>query len=461
MTWTATPLPGRALGDLVRRLDASAAVRAGAEDIPGWLARRREEGGFVSRRIPFGELRRWSFAPDSGNLVHDTGRFFSIEGVGVRREGEPDWSQPIINQPETGILGILAKEFHGVLHFLMQTKTEPGNIGLAQLGPTVQATRSNYTKVHQGRGTRYIEYFTDPRRGRVLTDTFQSEQGDSFLRKRNRNMVVETTDDVPRHPDHRWLTLGQIHALLALDNVVNMDARTVLSALPPAYAESDAAVLPSTDTEVLSWLTGLKSRHERILSAVPLSRVEGWRRHENEISPANGRHLAVVAAEVEAGNREVAFWTQPLLAARRQGLAALVVRRTGSGVEALVQGLSQVGTFDTVELAPTVQCVTEGYTDLETPPAFLAEVLAAPPERVLFSSLLSEEGGRFYLRDNRYLVIEDGGSFPEEPPPSHRWLGIGQLKRFVALGGHVNVEARTLVTCVQSLPTEQGWAWSS
>lgn len=65
------------------------------------------------------------------------------------------WDQPIINQPEVGYLGFIVKEFNGVLHFLMQAKIEPGNVNHVQLSPTIQATRSNYTQVHQG-AKRYI-----------------------------------------------------------------------------------------------------------------------------------------------------------------------------------------------------------------------------------------------------------------------------------------------------------------
>ncbi len=55
------------------------------------------------------------------------------------------------------------------------------------------------------------------------------------MRKQNRNMVVEATGHVPVLDDFRWLTLAEIKALLAMDDLVNMDARTVLSCL--SYAD--------------------------------------------------------------------------------------------------------------------------------------------------------------------------------------------------------------------------------
>jgi NDP-hexose 2,3-dehydratase len=79
-------------------------------------------------------------------------QFLAIRGLHVRTTyghvGE--WSQPIIHQPEEGILGFLARELDGLLHFLVQVKAEPGNVNVVQISPTVQATRSNYLHVHNG-----------------------------------------------------------------------------------------------------------------------------------------------------------------------------------------------------------------------------------------------------------------------------------------------------------------------
>src|SRR5262249_17485966 len=150
------------------------------------------------RRIPFADMVGWRFAPGTGNLVHDSGKFFSVEGLELTTDfgWTNHWAQPIINQPEIGILGILVKEFDGVLHCLMQAKMEPGNVTTLQLSPPVQATRSNYTRVHRGSSIPYLEYFVATRRSGVLVDALQSEQGAWFLHKRNRNMVVEVTDDI-------------------------------------------------------------------------------------------------------------------------------------------------------------------------------------------------------------------------------------------------------------------------
>lgn len=466
-----------------------------------WWAAQHQGNTFEVGQIPFDQLDGWHFDPVTGNLAHDSGRFFTIEGLTVRAPGIADWSQPVIYQPEIGILGILVKEFDGVLHFLMQAKMEPGNVNMLQLSPTVQATRSNYTRVHKGASTRYLEYFLEPERGRVLVDVLQSEQGAWFWHKRNRNMVVEVTEDVPEYDDFRWLTLEQIRELMRTDNLVNMDARTVLActplsrpttaatptttaaptpsatptappatgsagsapALSPAFRE---ALLRSYDTpdtttpslhthfEILSWFTEFKARCDMAFRLVPLSSVEKWTRTEEEITDEDRSRFRVIAVRVGAANREVTHWSQPLLAPRGAGLAAFLARPVGGVLHLLVQARPEPGLLDMVEMAPTVQFPLADGTVADRAPddvPFADDVMKADPARVHFDVLLSEEGGRFYHAQTRYQIIEVGEDFPLEVPPAFRWMTVSQLMKLLDHGHHLNVEARSLVACLHSL----------
>src|SRR3954447_1896635 len=101
MSTTAT-LSAREDVGLPARLARSAATGAGSgmsvDDFTDWFAYRSLVNRFQVERIPFADLESWSFHPETGNLVHDTGRFFSVEGLHVTvGEGPfPEWQQPII-----------------------------------------------------------------------------------------------------------------------------------------------------------------------------------------------------------------------------------------------------------------------------------------------------------------------------------------------------------------------------
>ena len=438
-----------------------------------WWAERHETGHFSVERIPFSGLTDWSFEPDTGNLGHASGRFFTIEGLRVREAGVETDAQPIINQPEIGILGILVKEIGGGLHCLMQAKMEPGNVNTLQLSPTVQATRSNYTQVHRGTGTRYLEYFVGPGRGQVLVDVLQSEQGAWFWRKRNRNMVVLVSDDVPVHDDYRWMSLAEIGELTHVDNLVNMDARTVLSCIPFAMPdESDASTgdafrdalirsyhyhrdgarspVRHTPGEILSWFTEAKTRCDWTARPGPLSAVAGWSRDEFEIADETRENFRIIAVSVEAGTREVKSWTQPLLEPRGQGRAAFLARPIDGVLHLLVQARPEYGLMDMVEMAPTIHQLPGRDHGAKVDP-FVRAALDSPGATVRYDNVLSEEGGRFYNALTRYQIIEVGEDVPLEVPPHLCWMTVRQLIDLLRHGHYVNIEARSLLACIHSL----------
>ncbi|SCG46220.1 NDP-hexose 2,3-dehydratase family protein [Micromonospora halophytica] len=444
-------------------------------DFHSWFNARTRANSFQVDRIPFAELSGWNFDPDTGNLVHGSGRFFSIEGLRVRT-GRPwvsEWGQPIIVQPEIGVLGILVKRFDGVLHCLMQAKMEPGNINGLQISPTVQATRSNYMQVHGGAGTKYLEYFRADTRGRVLFDGLQSEQGSWFLHKRNRNIVVETEDDVPLDEDFCWLTLGQIHRLLLLDHMVNMDSRTVLSCIPSALTDSREqdtgddsfthAVRCSLSGDgravhdsgrILSWLTEVRARRELVQRRVPLKHLteDGWRLGPDVIDHRDGKYFDVIAVAVQASNREVTAWTQPLVAPKQPGLLALLVKRIDGTLHALVQARSDAGMLNIAELTATVHCQPDNYADVpaEHRPPYLDYALAAPAYRVRLDVLHSEEGGRFHHAQNRYLVIEVEDDIAD-PDDRFLWTTLHQLTSLLPHSNYLTVELRSLMASMRSL----------
>jgi oxidase EvaA len=208
----------------------------GDEHVDRWVDAAREACRLRSRIVSLRGLAGWEIDRDDGNIFHASGRFFTITGLKVlhrTRYGQTEWDQPVIDQPEIGILGMLAKKFHGVLHFCLQAKEEPGNIGGAQLSPTVQATFSNYSRAHGGKLPPFIEMFLDPPRERVLFAKLQTEDGGRFLFKSNRNMVVLLPEEEAIElPDNFiWLTLRQVGRLMRRDNLINACARSVISCL--------------------------------------------------------------------------------------------------------------------------------------------------------------------------------------------------------------------------------------
>lgn len=450
-------------------------------ELLSWLAHEQAAQPMTVEPIPFARMEQWAFDGTPLRLAHASGRFFAVEGVHVETDAGPipSWDQPIIHQPEIGILGILTACFGGVRHYLMQAKVEPGNVNGVQLSPTVQATFSNYTRVHRGAPTQFLEYFLEAGRGRVLVDQLQGEQGSRFLHKRNRNMVVEVPPEVaaalPTGARFCWMTLGQIRQLLRYDNRVNMDARSVIACIPTDYGQAqtvrsvwnsrtlfdgrpalrrhplrrrpEEAACETTD-DLIHWLTDLRSRHQLRLERRGLDRLAQWELDDHAIRHTSGNIFSVIAVAVTTGTREVQRWTQPLLHHPGYGLNGFLMQRIDGVVHLLMRACLYPGNRELFELGTTVsRSNADLYFGRPDAPRYLDLFHHPPPVQLHYAAVQSEEGGRFYRYQNRYMILEVPPGAPLAPSPYHRWMSLAQVQEFVR-HGYVNIEGRNLLACL-------------
>lgn len=408
-----------------------------------WLSSRSRADRFDVEPVRLSDLLEWRADRTCGDLVHRSGRFFKVCGLRVRT-ARRTFDQPFLLQPEVGVLGFLVREIDGCLHFLMQAKAEPGNPRGWQLAPTVQATPSNYTRVHGGDSPPLLDRFLNDSE-RVLVDVVQSEHEAVFLGKKNRNMVVEEHDQHALGAGHRWFTLGQIARLLNIPNLVNMDTRSVLSCLPLRH-DTDAGATPDDDA-VTAWLKAAAPPAPQ-LERVGLSAMRGWRGGDR-IAPDDGEGFAVMGVRVSASCREVARWDQPMVAATVPGLVAFVMQRREGRMHVLGQACHAPGAADGPLIGPTVR---RGVGDVladpdDTPPPFLSLVTSPPPGALRYDVVHSEEGGRFHMVETVHRIVEIAPDEALDCPPAFRWLALSQLERLVTRRS-VSLHARSLLACL-------------
>jgi oxidase EvaA len=454
----------RSTGFLASSLTLSSAE---TPDPDSFLENRAASSSYNVEEVPLDALPNWRI---DDRLSHASGRFFAVEGLSVRTDFGPtaEWCQPIIVQPEIGILGIIVKRINGVHHFLMQAKMEPGNSELVQYAATVQATPSNYQRVHGGRATPYLEYFREHSERRIVFDQLLSEHASWYLHKRNRNMIVEIPEDepIPVADDFAWLTLGQLRHQLERGNRVNMNARTVLSGIsyaaqddPDSYGdirdefrrqvvESHGAGRHNDDVSAaMTWLIDQKAKFNLDVRRIGLGEMDEWVRGTDSIRHREDRYFRIVGLSVSATSREVGTWSQPMLEPKSGNVVALICQRRSGMLQFLVQAMVQPGLTDRLELAATVQLTPGTQSGPEDLPP-LAEYLNAPESWVRLKAVQSEDGGRFLHADTTHVVINVPEDHTIDAPDNYRWMTLGSLNRLIRSGHYVNVEARSLIACL-------------
>lgn len=410
----------------------------------------------------------WFYDDYTGEILNRKRSFFSIRGVRWLIDEKVVLEQPMIIQPEIGYLGIIIKEIDGMLYFLMQAKIEPGNINCVQISPTLQATKSNFLRTHGGKVPAYFEYFENYKKYKVIYDQIQSEQGKRFKYKRNRNIIIEVEEDVEVLPNFRWMTLGQIKYLMHINNLVNMDTRTVLSGLPflscfQIQSElkdlvADRALYTSmferhpynSAKNVISALNDYKMYTDIRRVDIPLYELKDWEIDSKGVRACTKGDFEVAFYAIEIEGREVQCWSQPLLKSSGIGYIGLFTMVQDGVRKFLVKITPEVGIFDKVEIGPTILCEP---TEVQKEKDYVEDLFyskLSEQKNIVCDVLLSEEGGRFYHEQNRNIIIEiETGMLRSANDLSelgYFWVDYAALNLMVLSNNVLNIQLRNLIS---------------
>jgi oxidase EvaA len=403
----------------------------------------------ASRRSFRVERVRWADAPDwslrDGALQHRSGGFFSV--VGAAFESDPPRERLLLVQPQAAVTGLLTTVRAGHRYYLLQARPEPGCLGEAQFGPTVQSTPANYLRLHGGADTPYVEWFLTHRPGALWReDTTQSDLGRRYLMKSKRQIVVECAPDVEVRPGFVWASVEAIGLGLSRSAFFNIDLRSILSCtgwsvrardplalsppMPATRASLEAVPRASVKGEVCARL----DREPSPARFVPVDSLDNWQRTEHGLGEVRERQgFAVEFYDVVAPGRERERWTQPLVNSHDEGHVLQLCREGGEGLELLLRVVREPGLARGAGLAPS-------HVRYPGEPAPAPPWL--PPYRTLVATTESDEGGRFFRDASRYeLALADGNGF-DAAEHGMLWLTLAELKGFLRSSNVCTIQLR-------------------
>lgn len=412
----------------------------------------------------------WFYDDYNGEVLNRKRSFFSITGMRHFEDGEFKGEQPIIIQPEIGYLGIICREINGILHFLMQAKIEPGNVNCVQISPTIQATKSNFTRAHGGKLPAYFELFEHSNQYDVIYDQIQSEQATRFYKKRNRNMIMIVNNDFEIFPNFKWMTLGQIKKLMEIDNLVNMDTRTILSGIPfitqsvtdeekselIKYFRDEALFYSIFDADPqnnIPWiyqrLNNYKMFRDIKISTVPLNQLVDWKIDEYGITCKKQADFMVRYYDIEISGREVQHWSQPLFKAIGMATFGLLSHVKNGRREYLIKIKAEIGSFDKAEIGPSVQWEPSHYLYNDNDVEKLFRKKYENGQGVMIDVVLSEEGGRFFHEQNHNVIIEISVDELINLPEDYIWVSYATLNYLVQINNCLNIQLRNLISLIK------------
>ena len=439
------------------------------EELTDWIENLNKETYVNIQECSINTSDFWFYDKYRGEILNKKRSFFSIIGMRLFEDGSFVGEQPIILQPEIGYLGIICKKIDGVLNFLMQAKIEPGNVNCVQISPTIQATKSNFMRVHGGKLPDYFEYFDNSERFEVLYDQVQSEQASRFYKKRNLNMIMLVSEEIKVLKNYKRMTLGQIKQFMKIDNLVNMDTRTVLSGLPFSAGDiadnynqelegafSDKGLFRSIFMEdcqkdlpdIFQKLNDYKMFKDITTTRIPLNQLAEWHIDEFGITCRKKASFCVRYYNIEICGREVQCWSQPLLKATGIATFGLLTKVYGGVRKYLVQLKPEIGSFDGIELGPSIQWESSTSSLFDNDVDSLFRKYVDNKIGIRLDVLLSEEGGRFYHEQNRNVIVELLQDEQLNLPAGYLWVNYSTLNYLIQMNNCLNIQLRNLLALI-------------
>ena len=439
-------------------------------DIMTWIKGRNDNLRVNIEKVGFSYNGFWYYDNETGYIRNRNNSFFQLAGYQEIEDDHIIGEQPIIIQNEIGYLGIICKMINGTMNFLMQAKVEPGNVNVIQLSPTIQATKSNFTRQHGGNAPAYLGYFVDSKRYRVLVDQLQSEQSSRFYKKRNRNIIIFVEDEIEVLDSHMWMTLGQIKECLKVDNLVNMDTRTVLSCIPLEMSDLEEGELDDIQDifkdkalfqsmfkavdhgkvhQIFNVMNDFKMYQRENSRLLPLKSLKGWKMTDKEIICKTSYDFKIIYCRIEIEGREVKYWEQPLIEALGMSVIGVFSCIEDGIRKFMVRVRPEMGCFDSAELGPIIQLEPSNKRNAlnHIEEMFLNKLEG--DEKILKNVVLSEEGGRFYHEQNRNVIIEIMPEEVKELPEGFYWVDFATINNLIQYNNCVNIQLRNLMSLIE------------
>ncbi len=199
----------------------------------------------------------------------------------------------------------------------------------------------------------------------------------------------------------------------------------------------------NSTAELLDWVRERNENVEVEIRKIPLEACGDWYydRSEGCIRNRNASFFSVAGFEGEG-------ISQPVLIQPEIGYLGIICQEIAGVMHFLMQAKIEPGNVNKIQISPTIQATKSNFTQKHggKRPAYLEYFLEAERYEIVVDQIQSEQSSRFLKKRNRNILIR----VDEEVPvlPSHRWMTLGQLKRLMREENLVNMDTRTVLSCI-------------
>ena len=326
---------------------------------------------------------------------------------------------------------------------------EPGNINKCQLSPTVQATKSNYTKVHNGKDIPYLNFFLNNKKIKEIFKIKQTEQGLRYYNKKNYNILLDDTKKIIKKlPNFYWINKKELKYLISKNNIINMDTLSIFSCAINKKIDDDPIIKMG---KIFKFINSKKKKYFTRVKEIALYKLKDWTLKKNTIINNKKNYFSIIGLNIKNDSREINEWEQPIIAQENLAFAGFLTKIANQTVHYLASfdvkpGLKNSYLSCTVRTSNFLNYKKNYDLSHFKRNIINQNFINKKNGKLLYKTVQSDEGGRFYKSQIYYSVFQLINNYNLKIPKNYIWISHNQMINLIKKK-YFDIEARILFAC--------------
>lgn len=214
-----------------------------------------------------------------------------------------------------------------------------------------------------------------------------------------------------------------------------------IKSIVESWSGENSDVTPMQD--ILEWVSERNANTVVEISKTTLERCEPWFYDAGDGSIHNEKRSFFSITGLRGGALE-----QPIIIQDEIGYLGILCKEIEGVMHFLMQAKIEPGNVNCVQISPTIQATKSNFTQRHggKKPPYLDYFLNASKYEIVVDQIQSEQSSRFLKKRNRNIILRVEEDIPVLP--THRWMTLGQIKRLMRENNLVNMDSRTVLSCI-------------
>ena len=177
---------------------------------------------------------------------------------------------------------------------------------------------------------------------------------------------------------------------------------------------------------------------------------EFWYYHEKEGCIRNRKGSFFSITGLQQIRKDEVIFEQPIIIQDEIGYLGILCKEIEGVLHLLMQAKIEPGNINNVQISPTIQATRSNFTQQHggKRPDYLDYFLEAEKHHIVVDQIQSEQSSRFFHKRNRNIIVYLDPQVDIPVLENFRWMTLGQLKELMKEDNLVNMDTRTVISCI-------------